>query len=116
MDSRFTVGVSGDSESNIDLAKLRDLAKELILDPQILGTTLQAPANLFLVLRRSNALHEIGEPTAAHFRRALVFSGRIHHARGSLLGDGVALNAGFNVGDEEEEGEEGHGEEDALHG
>lgn len=72
---------------------------------------------MFLVGDRSNALNKLLEPSAAAGRRVLDFSCCITKAGGGLLGDGVAQNGGLDVGDEEEERqEEGHGEEEALHG
>lgn len=117
MDLLLTIGGSGDTEPDINLANIRELAKEPILNAHILSTCLQALANLFLVGDRSNTLNELLEPSAAAGGRVLDFSCRITKAGGGLLGDGVAQNGSLDVGDEEEEGqEEGHGEEEALHG
>lgn len=116
MDSRFTFSGSGDTEPDINVANLRELAKEPILNPHILSTRLQAPANLSLVGNRSNALNELLEPTAAASRRFHDFSCRITKARAGLKGDSVAQNGRFDVGDEEERQEEGRGEEEAFHG
>lgn len=83
-DLRITVGGNGNREANFYIASLRDLAQEPVLDTQRLSSSLQAPANIFLIIHTLQTLSQLRQPTAACARSHGVLPGGEPNTRDCL--------------------------------